>query len=115
MELFFILLVLLVLLVITRTFGEVAERLGQPGLVGELVAGIVLGTVAAQQTDLLPEIANLGDNTVFDAITDLGMFFIMLFAGVELQPGRLMQHSKGALSVALGGMALPLALGVGLA
>jgi Kef-type K+ transport system membrane component KefB len=111
-ELFF---VLLVLLVVTRTFGEVAERLGQPGLVGELIAGIVLGTIAAQQTDLLPEIASLGDNTVFDAITDLGMFFIMLFAGVELQPGRLMQHSRGAFSVALGGMALPLALGVGLA
>ncbi len=37
MELFFI---LLILLVATRTFGEVAERLGHPGLVGELIAGI---------------------------------------------------------------------------
>ena len=43
MDLFFI---LLVLLVVTRAFGEVAERIGQPSLVGELIAGIVLGTLA---------------------------------------------------------------------
>lgn len=112
MDLFF---VLLILLVITRSFGEVAERLGQPALVGELVAGIVLGTLAAQQTDFLPQLTALEDNAVFDSITDLGMFFIMLFAGVELQPSRLMAYSRGAFSVALGGMVLPMALGIGLA
>lgn len=111
MDLFFI---LLVLLVATRSFGEVAERLGQPGLVGELIAGIVLGTVAAQYTDLLPGIAELGDSLVFDSITDLGMFFIMLFAGVELQPSQLIRYSRGAFAVALSGMVLPMALGVGL-
>ncbi len=111
MELFFI---LLVLLVATRTFGEVAERLGQPGLVGELIAGIVLGTVAAQYTDLFPNIAGLGQNPVFDTITDLGMFFIMLFAGVELQPNRLIEYSRGAFAVAVCGMVLPMALGIGL-
>ena len=40
MEIFY---VLLILLVITRAFGEIAVRLGQPALVGELLAGIVLG------------------------------------------------------------------------
>jgi Kef-type K+ transport system membrane component KefB len=111
MELFFI---LLILLVATRTFGEVAERLGQPGLVGELIAGIALGTVAAQYADLLPNIAGLNQNPVFDGITDLGMFFIMLFAGVELQPHRLIKYSRGALAVAVCGMVLPMALGIGL-
>ena len=111
MELFFI---LLILLVATRTFGEVAERLGQPALVGELIAGIVLGTVAVQYSDLLPQIAGLNENPVFDSITDLGMFFIMLFAGVELQPSRLLEHSRGAIAVAVCGMVLPMALGIGL-
>ena len=86
MELFFI---LLVLLIATRTFGEVVERLGQPGLVGELIAGIALGTIAAQYIALFPLITALSQNPVFDSITDLGMFFIMLLAGVELQPQRL--------------------------
>jgi Kef-type K+ transport system membrane component KefB len=111
MDLFFI---LLVLLVATRALGEVAERLGQPGLVGELIAGIVLGTVAAQYSDLLPHIAALDQNPVFDSITDLGMFFIMLFAGVELQPSRLIKYSRGALAVAVCGMVLPMAFGIGL-
>jgi Kef-type K+ transport system membrane component KefB len=111
MDLFFI---LLVLLVATRALGEVAERLGQPGLVGELIAGIVLGTVAAQYSDLLPHIAALDQNPVFDSITDLGMFFIMLFAGVELQPSRLIEYSRGAFAVAVCGMVLPMAFGIGL-
>ncbi|MBC2749145.1 MAG: hypothetical protein HGJ95_02050 [Desulfobacteraceae bacterium] len=40
MEIFYI---LLVLLFITRAFGEVAVRLGQPALVGELLSGIAVG------------------------------------------------------------------------
>jgi len=111
MDLFFI---LLVLLIATRAFGEVAERLGQPGLVGELIAGIVLGTAVANYADVFPQIADLEGNVVFSSITDLGMFFIMLFAGVELQPSRLIEHSKGAAAVAISGMVLPMALGVGL-
>jgi Kef-type K+ transport system membrane component KefB len=111
MDLFFI---LLVLLVVTRAFGEIAERLGQPSLVGELIAGIVLGAIAAQYTDLFPQIAALDQNPVFDTITDLGMFFIMLFAGVELQPHRLVEHSRGAFAVAVFGMVLPMTFGIGL-
>ena len=111
MELFFI---LLLLLVVTRTFGELAERVGQPALVGELIAGIVLGALAARYAQWLPQIAGLNENVVFDSITDLGMFFIMLFAGVELQPRRLIEYSRGAFWVAAWGMALPMAFGVAL-
>jgi Kef-type K+ transport system membrane component KefB len=42
MEIFY---VLLVLLAITRAFGELAVRFQQPALVGELLSGIVLGAV----------------------------------------------------------------------
>ena len=111
MDLFFI---LLVLLVATRSFGEAAERLGQPALVGELVAGITLGAIVAEYPVVFPTLVDLSHNDVFASITDLGMFFLMLFAGVEMRPGKIMQHSGGALAVAIGGMALPLALGLGL-
>ncbi len=40
--------ILLILLLATRALGELAVRLGQPALVGELLAGIGLGTVATQ-------------------------------------------------------------------
>ena len=80
MDLFY---VLLVLLVVTRAFGELAARIGQPALVGELVSGVILGTLVGQYADFLPALSSLHGDRVFDAITDLGMFFIMLYAGIE--------------------------------
>jgi len=111
MDLFY---VLLILLVITRAFGELAARVGQPALVGELVSGIVLGMVIAQYADHLPALSGIQEDRVFDAITDLGMFFIMLFAGIEMQPQKIIQYSRPSLTVAIGGMVLPLLMGIGL-
>ncbi len=108
MELFYI---LLVLLVATRAFGELASRVGQPALVGELVSGIVLGTVLGHYAEYFPILSKVQDDQVFDAITDLGMFLIMLFAGIEMQPSKIVQYSKQSLAVALGGMVLPMVLG----
>lgn len=112
MELIYI---LMVLLVVTRVFGELAERIGQPTIAGELVAGIVLGVTVSFFSDSLPVLANLHDNEVFTAVTDLAIFFLMLFAGVELSPRKLAKSSQGAVMVALGGFLLPLGLGFGLA
>ena len=72
-----ILYILLVLLLATRLGGEVAERLGQPTLVGELLAGILLGVVATQFSGRFPILSDLGENEVFHGITDLGIFFLM--------------------------------------
>ena len=114
MDLFF---VLLVLLVATRTFGEVAERFGQPALVGELITGIVIGVGLAfwsgEQGNMLG-FDGISADPVFTAVTDLGMFFIMLFAGVELQPHEIVRHYRAAIGVALGGMAVPLLFGFAL-
>ena len=111
MDLFY---VLLVLLVATRAFGELAARIGQPALVGELVSGVILGTLVAQYANYLPAFSRLQGDRVFEAITDLGMFFIMLYAGIEMQPSKIFEYSKQSMVVAIGGMVLPLALGVAL-
>ena len=81
-----ILYILLVLLIVTRVCGEIAERLGQPPLVGELVAGIILGIIAGHYSGTFPVLAHLPDNDVFMAITDLGIFFLMLLAGIAMRP-----------------------------
>jgi len=109
-----LLYVLLVLLLVTRVCGELAERLRQPALVGELIAGIALGMVATRFHDELPVLAGLPENEVFNSITDLSIFFLMLLAGIELRPRELAKASGRALAVAIGGMLLPLALGYGL-
>lgn len=109
-----ILYILLVLLFVTRTFGEIATRLGQPPLVGELIAGIVLGLVVRHYSETFPILAGLPDSDVFKAVTDLGIFFLMLLAGVEMRPRELAETSVRAVFVAIGGMALPFAAGFAL-
>jgi Kef-type K+ transport system membrane component KefB len=110
-----IIYILLVLLIVTRVFGEIAERLGQPALLGELVSGIFLGLLVHHYDQTFPILAGLTQNEVFTSITDLGIFFLMLLGGMELQPVKLLKATKGALVVAAGGMLIPLALGFGLA
>ncbi|QBQ55798.1 cation:proton antiporter [Nitrosococcus wardiae] len=111
MELFYI---LLVLLLATRLFGELAKRVGQPPLIGEVVAGIVLSALAAEFPDIFPEPADLIEDPVFTALTDLAIFFLMLLAGMHLRLHELAKASGNAFFIAVGGMAVPMAVGVGL-
>ena len=109
-----ILYILLVLLIVTRVCGEIAERLGQPPLVGELVAGIILGIIVGHYSNMFPVLAHLSDNDVFMAITDLGIFFLMLLAGIAMRPQEVAGAPLRAAAVAIGGSLLPLTLGIAL-
>jgi Kef-type K+ transport system membrane component KefB len=106
--------VLLILLVITRAFGEVSVRLGQPALVGELLAGIALGATIRFSPSSFPVMHGIPENEVFTAITDLGIFFLMLMAGLEMRPREVAEKSKGAILIALGGLIVPLLIGFSL-
>ncbi len=108
MEIFY---VLLILLVITRTFGEIAVRLGQPALVGELLSGIILGAMIKLSPASFPVMAAITENEVFTAIANLGIFFLMLMAGIEIHPKEIAERSKGALVIAMGGLIIPLIVG----
>jgi len=107
-----LLYIFLVLLVITRAFGELMERLRLPSLVGELIAGIGLGVILTGFPDWFPTLSEISDNVVFAAITDLGMFFLMLYAGIELNPRKIVARTTASFTIATGGMILPLGLGV---
>ncbi|NIQ95006.1 MAG: cation:proton antiporter [Desulfuromonadales bacterium] len=108
-----ILYIILVLLIITRLFGELAERVGQPSLLGELVSGIFLGILIHYYGGEFPTLAGLPKNEVFIALTDLGIFFLMLLGGIEMHPRDLVKASGSASIVALFGMLVPLGIGMG--
>lgn len=110
-----LLYILLVLLTVTRLFGEIAERLGQPLILGELVAGIALGLVAQNYAEVFPTLSALPHNEVFIGITDLAVFFLMLLAGLELHPRHMARSSGKTILIAIGGMVLPLLCGFALA
>lgn len=109
-----LLYILLVLLIVTRLFGEIFARLSQPVLAGELLSGVILGVIVKKNERWFPILSDLAENQIFDAITDLGIFFLMLLAGIEMRPRDLARTSGSALFVALGGMLLPMPLGLGL-
>jgi Kef-type K+ transport system membrane component KefB len=97
-----ILFILLILLVVTRAFGEFSVRLGQPALVGELLSGIAIGIVIQFSPNLFPIMENIHDNEVFTSLTDLGIFFLMLLVGLKMQPKELAQRSKRSLVIHIG-------------
>lgn len=105
MEIFYIVVVLLIL---SRLGGEVAERLGQPALAGELIAGVLLGLLVNVPSETVPVFAHVAEYEGFQVLADFGMFFLMLLAGVELRPAELREASGAALSIAFGSLVLPL-------
>ena len=109
-----LLYVLLVLLLVTRMCSELAVRLKQPALVGELVGGILIGIAVAAVVDDSAAIAGLDSDQTFQAVLDLAVFFLMLHAGIEMRPKDLAKASGRAIPVAIAGMIVPLGLGFGL-
>jgi Kef-type K+ transport system membrane component KefB len=104
-------LIILILLVVTRVFAEFAERAKLPALVGELVAGIILGYLILRFQGLVPTLWSAANSELFVALADLGMFFLMLLAGIRMEPLDFAQSSKSAVLIALGGMFLPVSAG----
>lgn len=109
-----LLLILLVILVLARLAGALTERIGQTAILGELLAGVVLGLVVTAFPNTLPQFVDIGENEVFKAICNLGIFFLMFMAGMEMRLEQLTMASKKGSVIALGGLLLPLALGYGL-
>jgi Kef-type K+ transport system membrane component KefB len=94
---------LVVMLGTARILGALARRLGQPAVLGELVAGVVLGGsvlgLVDPQTDMLHLFA------------ELGVIILLFEIGLETNLRQLLQVGGAATVVALVGVALPFALG----
>ncbi len=105
---------LLLVLVLARALGEGAVRLGQSAAMGELVAGIVLAGLAVVIGSRVPFFADLVASEFFEGAALVGIFSLMLMAGIELTPREIAEHSAALFGVALGGALVPLTFGVAL-
>ncbi|HEY3904608.1 MAG TPA: cation:proton antiporter [Streptosporangiaceae bacterium] len=101
------------IIILARLLGELARRLGQPPVLGEIVAGILLGPTLFSgwiTNHLFPPdlIAPL------TAIANLGLVLFMFVVGYEVDLALVKGREKVAAGVAIGSIALPLVLGIGL-
>jgi Kef-type K+ transport system membrane component KefB len=104
-----------VLLVTARLFGELSQKLGQPAVLGEIIAGIVLGP--SMLGNLLPFIhgwiipVTEVQINLLEVITLIGAMFLLLITGLETDLALIKHHSKKAAATALGGLFIPFAAG----
>jgi Kef-type K+ transport system membrane component KefB len=77
---------LLILLVTARIFGEIFERFKQPAMIGEILAGIMLG----------PSLLNLIHRTEdIKVISELGIFLLVIIVGLEINIDDLLKSMRG--------------------
>lgn len=104
-----------VLLFTARAFGEIVQRFGQPTVVGELAAGIILGPsllsglVPFVGEWLIPQTATQG--YLLEVVSMLGAMFLLLITGLETDLTLIRRHARTAVGVSLGGITFTFATG----
>ena len=103
---------LVIILLAAKAAGAVAARLGQPSVLGELLAGLVLGPSLINILHL-PMINSTSLGDTITSLSELGVLLLMFIAGLELHLGELTRNRRVALLASLGGMLLSIGLGWG--
>ncbi len=103
------LLQLLVIFASAKILGEIFERLKLPAVLGEILAGIVLGPYAL---GMLPQEVIQGGHPI-NSLAGLGAIFLLFSVGLETPAGQLLKVGRRSMNVAVGGVALPFVLGFG--
>jgi Kef-type K+ transport system membrane component KefB len=101
---------MLVMLASAKIAARGAERLGQPGVLGELLAGIVLGSVALFGWDGLTFLAT---NSGLQILAELGVIILLFEVGLESDLAEMRAVGWSSLAVACLGVVAPFALGWG--
>lgn len=85
-----------------KLLAEVAEILGQPGVVGELLAGVLIG----------PSVLGwVAPNELLNVFSELGVMFLLFQVGMELKDFKLTQVGWDAVLIAVSGVIVPFIMG----
>jgi Kef-type K+ transport system membrane component KefB len=93
---------IVVILVAARVLGELFQRIRQPPLVGEILAGVIIGP------SLLAIVSPSSDLQV---LSDLAVFFLMFLTGLEMNPREIRKAGKSAIVISLLAFFVPLIAG----
>lgn len=117
-ELLLVLVQLSLLLLVARGLGEFMRRINLPPVVGELLAGVVLGPslfgwiFPSLQAHIFPKSQTQSD--LLSVVSWLGVLFLLIVTGLETDLNLIIRKGKTALLISLGGIVVPFATGFGL-
>jgi Kef-type K+ transport system membrane component KefB len=99
-------LTLAAILIAAKLFGELAERFGQPAVLGELVAGVLLG---GSVLGIVPADGPIAE--IVRVLAQLGVVLLLFEIGLETDLKEMFRVGPASLSVATVGVALPFLFG----
>jgi Kef-type K+ transport system membrane component KefB len=97
------LFLLVAILVSAKLLGELAEKIGQPAVLGELLAGVLLGGSVLGIVDPHLEVIHL--------LAEIGVILLLFQIGLETNLGRFIRVGPASAAVAVTGVVLPFVLG----
>lgn len=105
-----------VVLAAARILGEIARKFNQPAVMGELLAGILLGPtlLGAISPELFSQMfpSTPGFTIAMKGLTTLAITLFLLVAGLEVDLSTVFRQGKSALGVSVGGIVIPFAIGM---
>jgi Kef-type K+ transport system membrane component KefB/nucleotide-binding universal stress UspA family protein len=117
-QLLLVLLELSLLLLVSRGLGEVMRRINFPPVVGELLAGVLLGPslfgllFPNLHGQIFPESQQQSD--LLSVVSWLGVLCLLIVTGLETDLKLIIRKGKTALLISLGGIVIPFVTGFGL-
>lgn len=108
-----------ILLFTARTLGEIAQRLQQPSVVGELLAGILLGpSILGKHLPFLAHtfaIKEPAQGYLLEGLSLIGVMLLLLLTGFETDLKLISRKAKSVMGTALGGLVIPMISGFAIA
>jgi len=107
---------IVVLVATGRLLGELMQRIRQPAIMGQLIAGMLLGPSVLGA--LLPDLQHAlfppdpAQKAMLNAISQLGILLLLVMTGMETDLALVRNSRRAALSVSLAGIAIPFVCGV---
>jgi Kef-type K+ transport system membrane component KefB len=110
------LIIVSVILITARVLGEVFRKFKQPAVIGEILAGVILGPslLGTLFPDLFHSLFTSEKGVpykAFDGLAQIGIILLMFIAGFEVDLRQIRKQGKKATSISLMGLLFPFALG----
>jgi Na+:H+ antiporter len=105
-----VVLSLAVILIAAKLGGHISSRLGQPPVLGELLAGVVIGNLPLVGFHGL---AYMGEDPTIALLSEIGVILLLFSVGLDSTVGQMLQVGVSSLLVAVFGVIGPFILGWG--